>query len=121
MQILIKELAAEYGYVIIDSAPVLPVSDSVGLASLCNGVLLVAQAGRTTTRQARDAVAMLQRVQTPLLGVVLNKVRTKRHQGYAYGYEGQGYGNSSPATAPGSPERVPEIPVPRSGNGVIIP
>jgi non-specific protein-tyrosine kinase len=91
MQILIKALAAHYGFVIIDSAPILPVSDSVGLASLCGGVLVVAQAGRTSSRQMSDAISLLRRVQTPLLGVVLNKVGNKRRQKPAYGYEGRAY------------------------------
>jgi non-specific protein-tyrosine kinase len=117
MQILIKALAAHYGFVIIDSAPVLPVSDSVGLASLCGGVLLVAQAGRTSARQMSDAVSLLERVQTPMLGVVLNKVGTKRRQKYAYGYEGQTYRYrahetstppSPPPPPPPSPEEAPE-------------
>ncbi len=109
MQILIKALAAHYGFVIIDSAPVLPVSDSVGLASLCGGVLLVAQAGRTSTRQVSDAVSLLERVQTPVLGVVLNKVGTKHRRKYAYGYEGQVYRYRAHETSPPpSPERVPD-------------
>jgi succinoglycan biosynthesis transport protein ExoP len=102
MASLVKELATEYEFVIIDSAPVLPVSDSVGLASLCQGVLLVAQAGRTSTRQAADAVSMLERSQTPVLGIILNKFGAKRRGGYGYGYGGYGYGGYGAGGGPGS-------------------
>ena len=50
-QKLLAEMGAHYDYVIVDSAPVLPVSDSVALSGAVDGVIVVAQAGRVVGRQ----------------------------------------------------------------------
>lgn len=100
MRALVETLAADYDYVIVDSAPVLPVSDSVGLASLCDGVLLVAQAAKTSKRQASDSANLLARSQTPLLGVVLNRVESRSRPGSDYGYGTGTYGSSLPNEKP---------------------
>ena len=55
---LLNEMGGHYDYVIVDSAPVLPVSDSVALAGSVDGLLVVAHAGRVTAAQrGRDARA----------------------------------------------------------------
>ena len=102
MRQLLETLAADYEFVVVDSAPVLPVSDSVGLAGLCDGVLVVAQARRTTVTHLTDSAALLQRAQTPVLGVVLNRLGSKRRAGGRYGY-GYGYGDGyrTPAASGG--------------------
>lgn len=92
MRDLIQEMAGTYEYVIIDSAPVLPVSDSVGLAASCDGVLIVAQARRTSVRHVSKAMSLLERAQTPVLGIVLNRSGSKRRADDGYGY-GYGYGS----------------------------
>lgn len=96
MRALIGRLAAAYEMVILDSAPVLPVSDSVALATAVQGVLLVSQAGRTSTKQVGQALTKLAQVQAPVLGTVLNKSATKGGAGYG-GYGGYGYGYGNPA------------------------
>ncbi|MFC9247436.1 hypothetical protein ACFT7S_26570 [Streptomyces sp. NPDC057136] len=50
---LLRELAAGYEAVIVDTAPLLPVADTVALAALAHGALLVVRAGKTP----RDRVA----------------------------------------------------------------
>jgi len=87
MRALIEQLAATYEMVILDSAPVLPVSDSVVLATAVQGVLLVAQSGRTSSKQLSQALAKLRQVQAPLVGTVLNKSTAKSGK---YGYAGYG-------------------------------
>ena len=104
MRELIAALAASYDAVIIDSAPVLPVTDSVALASSVQAVVLVAQSGRSSNKQVSDSIAQLRRVQAPLVGFVLNKLTGRRSRGgYGYGY-GYGYGQRDTAsTAAGTP------------------
>ena len=104
MRELIAALAASYDAVIIDSAPVLPVTDSVALASSVQAVVLVAQSGRSSNKQVSDSIAQLRRVQAPLVGFVLNKLTGRRSRGgYGYGY-GYGYAQRDTAsTAPGTP------------------
>lgn len=79
--------------VIIDSPPVLAVTDSSVLASRIDGVLIVLKPGVTKITAARQAVEQLRRVGAPLSGVVLNEVSLSRsrynykyYKGYQYYY-----------------------------------
>jgi capsular exopolysaccharide synthesis family protein len=85
MQQLIEQLRPLFDWVIIDSPPVIPVSDASILADLCDGVLLVVRAGSTDVRLATRAKSEFKR--EALLGVVLNRA-TEVHRGYPdmYGY-----------------------------------
>lgn len=98
MRDLLKRLSNDYDIVIVDSAPVLPVTDSVALAASVDAVVLVGQSGRSSIRQVGEALGQLQRVQAPIIGTVLNKLIQKRRgsgYGYGYGYGGYGrYGNA---------------------------
>ncbi len=85
---LLSEMGGHYDYVIVDSAPVLPVSDSVALATAVDGVLVVAQAGRITADEAIETMERLRRVNAPVLGLVLNQAKRSTRDAYAYG----GYG-----------------------------
>jgi polysaccharide biosynthesis transport protein len=69
------ELREHYEYVVIDSAPVLPVSDSLVLAKLTDGVMLVANGSATPRQQVKTACARLEYARAKILGVVLNKVK----------------------------------------------
>lgn len=91
MRDLLERLSNDYDIIIVDSAPVLPVSDSVALAASVDAVVLVGQAGRSSNRQVGEALGQLQRVQAPLIGTVLNKLTARKRSGGGYGY-GYGYG-----------------------------
>jgi Mrp family chromosome partitioning ATPase len=69
----------------VDSPPVLSVTDALILAQKVDGVLLVAEAGKVRTDALRSAVAALESVKAPMLGVVLNKMSQR---GGAYYYSG---------------------------------
>jgi polysaccharide biosynthesis transport protein len=89
---VIEELKSRFDYVVIDSAPVLPVSDAIALSRQVDGVLVVTQAGRTSAPQVRQTLAGLEQVSAPVLGVVLNKASGRQSgAGYQYGYGGYGY------------------------------
>ncbi len=88
MRSLLESLSEAYEIVVVDSAPVLPVTDSVALSAAVQGVLLVCSSGRTSTKQVRSSLAQLQRVQAPVLGTVLNKAGSGK-SGYG-GYGGYG-------------------------------
>ena len=95
---LVKELAAAYQIVIIDSAPVLPVSDSVTLSTCVQGVLLVTYSGRTSNHQVEEALSRLSQVQAPVLGTVLNRFAGKGDGYGAYGRYGRyGHHDGTPA------------------------
>jgi capsular exopolysaccharide synthesis family protein len=84
---LLATLAQDADVVLIDSPPVLPVTDAVVLAREVDGVLLVVDAGETRREVARRAVGNLQRVGAHLIDVVLNRVPTRRGGDYYHYYQ----------------------------------
>lgn len=74
MRELLKELRASFDFVLIDSPPVIAVSDAAVLSAVCDGVLLVFHGQKTTTPTARRAVERLESIGAPILGVVLNGI-----------------------------------------------
>jgi capsular exopolysaccharide synthesis family protein len=89
---LLESLAAQADVVLIDTPPVLPVADTLVVGRLAAGALLVVEARKTPLPAVQRAKNALTRNQTRILGVVLNRVRTRDAPflGYAYGY---GYGD----------------------------
>ena len=69
---LIQDLKEDFDYVLIDSPPVNLYSDSIQLANIVDGVILVTRAERTRLEVVRRAKEHLEEVNAPLLGVVLN-------------------------------------------------
>ena len=104
---LLNEMGGHYDYVIVDSAPVLPVSDSVALAGSVDGVLVVAHAGRVTEADVAETVERLDRIGAPILGLVLNQATNASKGSYAYG----GYG-APPPSARATAKSAGKKPVP---------
>jgi non-specific protein-tyrosine kinase len=93
---ILGDLAKKADVVIIDSPPVLPVTDAAILAQVVDGVLLVIDAGETAQDVALQAVESLQQVSAQLIGVVLNKVSTRPGNRYYYQeYYGDGHGGQT--------------------------
>jgi capsular exopolysaccharide synthesis family protein len=86
---LLKEVSSRYDQVLIDSPPVVPVTDARILAASCDATVLVLRADRSTRRMAEHGRDGLLSVGANLLGLVLNDV--PRGKG-AYGYYYYGYG-----------------------------
>ena len=83
MRRLIAELRTDYDYVILDSAPLLPVADGAVLAGLVDGTLLLVNVTQVRRHQLAESLRNLARVEAPVLGVVLNRVaRDERSYGY---------------------------------------
>jgi capsular exopolysaccharide synthesis family protein len=83
---VIRSLLDKVDYVVVDTAPLLPVADGSEVAALADGTLLVARHGLTTDTHIKRAVQTLERVDAKLLGVVLNRVPPKRNDEYGYTY-----------------------------------
>ena len=86
MQELLRRLREEYDYVIVDAPPVLAVSDAIAMAPMMDGVLLVASHGIANREGARHTVELLSKVDTRILGVVINNVEIAGRYGYGYHY-----------------------------------
>lgn len=101
----IKEAGADF--ILIDCAPVLPVSDPLAASRHVDGVLLLALADRTKQASFRSAVERLRKVNAEIIGVVLNGVGGK---GSPYGY--QYYGDDPYHARPSEPVAPPAAPAP---------
>jgi capsular exopolysaccharide synthesis family protein len=88
-ELLLKKLRGVFDWIIIDSPPVIPVSDAAVMAAHCDGVVLVVKADSTGHALAQQACRELQK--RPLLGVVLNHAPFSKHR-YGKYYSGYGYG-----------------------------
>lgn len=102
MQEWLERWTAEYDFVVLDSAPVLPVTDSVPLNTLVDITLLLARVGVTEIPQIARSYNMLARGGKHFVGLVLNglHVGDSSYYGY-YGYRKHAYpyGKETPDAA----------------------
>ncbi|MGV0579282.1 polysaccharide biosynthesis tyrosine autokinase [Mycolicibacterium elephantis] len=83
---LVEELRANYDYVVIDSSPLLAVTDPAVLSANADGVLIVARFGQTRREQLAHAVGNLEDVGAPLLGAIFTMTPTRGDASYSYSY-----------------------------------
>jgi polysaccharide biosynthesis transport protein len=89
MESMLRELRKRFKFVVIDSPPVLPVTDAMILSTLVDGVIFVVESGSTVRAAVTRSRKILHNVGANVLGIVLNKVDL-RHDGY-YGEYGHYY------------------------------
>jgi receptor protein-tyrosine kinase len=87
----VKSLDGFFDWVVIDSPPVLPVTDATILAQVAGSVLFVVNARDTNRYRARHAIGQLRRVAAPLIGVVLNGADLNREGAYYSDYYSSDY------------------------------
>jgi capsular exopolysaccharide synthesis family protein len=92
MRHLIREMSERFDHVLIDSPPLINVTDPVILSSMVDGVILVVQGGKSTRAIAARARQELATVGAKIFGVVLNNVDL-RAEGYDYYYYNRYYTN----------------------------
>lgn len=90
---LIEALRKDYNRIIVDSPPVTAVTDSVILAQVVDGVVLVVRAGDTPRQVVLNGVNQLRTVDSNILGAVLNGVNTGKDSYYYYQYYYYYYGD----------------------------
>lgn len=83
METMMKELKDMYEFIIFDTPPVLAVTDSQILANICDGVVMVVAAGKTSKEGTAKAKYLLDKAKSQFLGVVVNEVDTINN-GYYY-------------------------------------
>ncbi len=87
---LLVELKSQFDYVIIDSSPLLAVTDGAILAANADGALMMVRFGQTKREQLAHSVKNLQDVGATLLGAVMTLVPVRGGRSYYnYGYYGQ--------------------------------
>jgi len=86
---IILKLKEKYDLIVIDTPPVLAITDSQLIASYCDGVVLVAESGKVKRTALLHAKERLQVVNARILGVVINNAKRKKEDNYYYYYYGQ--------------------------------
>jgi non-specific protein-tyrosine kinase len=130
---VLAALLAEADIILVDSPPVLPVADALVLFRRVDATLLVFSARTTTRKQAATALAMVQQVNGPLIGAVLNGVPAQAGYGYRGRYESaegngaagvsaellrsNGNGAVSPTAGREGAAAPPRLVSPTAGNG----
>ncbi len=85
---LIETMKQRYDMIILDSPPLMTVSDGVILSSVVEGTILVTKAASTTYDIAMRAIKSLRDIKANLLGVVINSIDLRKEEYYYYRYYG---------------------------------
>ncbi|WP_165963012.1 polysaccharide biosynthesis tyrosine autokinase [Pigmentiphaga sp. D-2] len=94
---LLRDVQSEYDHVILDSAPILPVGDTLAVARQASTVLMVVRSEISTLGEVRDAVRKLEASGSRIKGIIFNGIKRRRvGYGYAYRYY-YGYGGKAQA------------------------
>jgi len=92
MEAILQRCRELYDYIVVDSPPILSVTDGVILARLADAVVLVVRHGKSSKHVVRRARDILLRSGSGITGIVLNAVdlNSPEYYGY-YGYSGYSY------------------------------
>jgi capsular exopolysaccharide synthesis family protein len=87
---LLELLASRFDVVLVDTPPLLPVTDAAILASRCDGAVLVVRHGKSTKHQVEESVSALEAVSARLLGTVTTMTpRNRLRETYPYRRAGE--------------------------------
>ncbi len=101
---LLDELSERFDRIVLDSPPVVAVTDSAIVSTLADGVIFVVRAFKTSLSVCRSGLRSLRDVDAPIAGAVLNAVNLDRHEYnyyHYYYYKREGY---APLAAVAPPE-----------------
>jgi succinoglycan biosynthesis transport protein ExoP len=105
---VMDEISSRFDRIVLDSPPIIAVTDSAIASTLVDGVIFVVRAFKTSVNLCRSGLRTLQDVDAPIAGAVLNAVNLNRHEYnyyHYYYYKREGY---APLTAtPGVPGSGP--------------
>ncbi|WP_235937032.1 hypothetical protein [Vreelandella azerica] len=83
---MLEEAEQEYDLVIVDTPPVLAVTDPAVVGSLCGTTLLIARFERNTVKEVQQAASRLTSAGVVVKGTILNAMEKKAASSYGYGY-----------------------------------
>lgn len=96
LKVLFDQLKKEYDYIIVDTAPVGPVTDTFLISSNADAFIYVMRANHLEKKVLQYAETLYLEKKLPKMQIVLNDVEQKSTYGYGYGY-GFGYGSEETA------------------------
>ncbi len=83
---LIDQATREYDLVVLDAPPLLGFAEPLQMATVVDGVIVVARAGDTSRKALSSVIQVLNRLRANTLGIVLNEVHRQMSSGYYYYY-----------------------------------
>lgn len=102
MNDLLALLRGKWDYIVLDCAPLLPVSDSVPLVSKVEGIIVSARLYHSRSDAVQRAAQLLERAGATVLGLAAAVPGSEATAGYGYGY-GYGYGPAPHENGAGDP------------------
>lgn len=111
---LLDELSEKFDRIVLDSPPIVAVTDSAIVSTVVDGVIFVVRAFKTNLSACRSGLRSLRDVDAPIAGVVLNAVNLNRHEYnyyHYYYYKREGYA-PHPQAIPEGAERSTQTPPP---------
>ena len=124
MATFLERAAEEYDIVLIDTPPLLPVTDAAILARLTGGAIVVVGASMLNRSQLAESLSSLETVGARVLGMVLNRVPAKHrgdHYYYDYSPQPEGTDKSKRRRKSKTPERPPLQQPRKSGTRRLTP
>lgn len=109
MKAFIDQLKQNYDMIILDSPPVLPVTDAAVLSRVADGVILVTEYASTTYEFLEQAKSTLEKVNAKILGVVLNRVPESHREYYYYYYHEDASKNTKNGKSSSKPKRTSNV------------
>jgi Mrp family chromosome partitioning ATPase len=91
MKSLLERWSAEYDHVVVDTAPVLFVADTLPLAAKADAVVLVVRSGQSREKALSRMCDMLDRANAHVVGVIVNGVDLKLENYYLHPYRNYGH------------------------------
>jgi len=89
MKLFLEKASVQFSKIIFDTPPIALVTDAALLSSLCSGVILIIEGGRTARNTLKNTKELLRKVDANILGVVVNNVSLTKdihsHPQYYYG------------------------------------
>jgi capsular exopolysaccharide synthesis family protein len=81
---VLNQVSRNFDLVIVDAPPMLGLSETQEMATMVDGVLLIAKADGTSAKSLGDTLSALSRCRAKVLGVVMNQVKFSRLKGFGY-------------------------------------
>lgn len=117
----ISELRSRFDYVVIDTSPLLAVTDAAILSTKADGTLIVARAGKTKREQLAHAISALRDVGATVLGAVLTMMPTRGRGIHSYGYYYYSKGYAEEPTSQSAAGKRRRDPNKNPGDSVVKP
>jgi len=84
MRELLRQLSSQFDFLVLDSPPLIPVSDAMILSTMVDGVILVVDSSRTPKKLIKAARTRLEYAHAKMFGFVLNRMHPKSYHYHYY-------------------------------------